>query len=353
MGLRGYIAKRIIYMAILLVAVMTVNFVIFMVMPGDPTTMFINPQRKGINQTQLAQQVAALEALWGIHDPPIIRYLKYLKNMLTWNFGITVTGNKPVATEMEWRIPFTLILLGGSSLLAIVIGVVLGALAAYKRGGNFDAFAVVSSLVFFSLPTFWMGLVFILIFYSDLGWFPHAGAFPYEWAINPPQPFNITTASTNPLGMIVSISSNDLWAYTSGILKHAFLPVMTLTLFQYGAFLLLARATMIESLTEDYIVTARAKGVSERNVVFRHALKNASLPLITASALQFGFILSGAIITEGVYSWPGLGRWIFDAIGFKDYNVLQAIFYVIALCVILANFISDLLYGVIDPRIKY
>jgi peptide/nickel transport system permease protein len=202
----------------------------------------------------------------------VIRYLKYLKNMLTWSFGITLS-NKPVAVEMVWRIPYTLILLGGSGVLAIVIGVVLGALAAYKRGGTFDTVSVVSSLVFFSLPTFWMGLVFILIFYTDLGWFPHAGAFPYEWSINAPKVFNVTTTSANPLGMVISISPNDLWAYTSGILKHAFLPVMTLTLFQYGAFLLLSRATMIEALTEDYIVTARAKGVTERNVVFRHALK--------------------------------------------------------------------------------
>jgi peptide/nickel transport system permease protein len=110
---------------------------------------------------------------------------------------------------------------------------------------------------------------------------------------------------------------------------------------------------MVEALTEDYIVTARAKGVSETNVVFKHALKNASLPLITAAALSFGFLLSGAIITEGVYSWPGLGRWIFDAIGYNDYNILQALFYIIAVCVILANFIADLLYGIIDPRIKY
>jgi peptide/nickel transport system permease protein len=353
MGLRGYIAKRIVYMAILLIAVMTVNFIIFMIMPGDPANMFINPMRRNMSEADLREQKERLESLWGINEPPIIRYFKYLRNMITWNFGVSVMSWKPVANDMVWRIPFTLLLLGGSGVLAILIGVVLGALAAYKRGGNFDAFAVVSSLVFFSLPTFWMGLVFILIFYSNLHWFPHAHAFPSEWALNAPHPFNMTTTSTNPLGLFVTVSPNDLWAYISGIGSHLFLPMLTLVLFQYGGFLLLARATMIESLTEDYIVTARAKGVSERNVVFRHALKNASLPLITAAALHFGFILSGAIITEGVYSWPGLGRWIFDSIGFKDYNVLQAVFYVIALCVIIANFVSDLLYGIIDPRIKY
>ncbi len=353
MGLRGYIAKRIVYMAILLIAVMTVNFIIFMIMPGDPANMFINPMRRNMSEADLRDQKERLESLWGINEPPIIRYFKYLRNMITWNFGVSVMSWRPVANDMVWRIPFTLLLLGGSGVLAILIGVVLGALAAYKRGGNFDAFAVVSSLVFFSLPTFWMGLVFILIFYSNLHWFPHAHAFPSEWALNAPHPFNITTTSANPLGLFVAVSPNDLWAYIAGIGSHLFLPMLTLTLFQYGGFLLLARATMIESLTEDYIVTARAKGVNERNVVFRHALKNASLPLITAAALHFGFILSGAIITEGVYSWPGLGRWIFDSIGFKDYNVLQAVFYVIALCVIIANFLSDLLYGVIDPRIKY
>jgi len=353
MGLRGYIAKRIAYMVILLIAIMTLNFIIFMVMPGDPATLFINPMRRGQNATDVAQQVSTLEIMWGIHDPPIIRYFKYLGNMITWNFGLSVVSWKPVAVEMIWRIPFTLILLGGSGILAIAIGVVLGAYAAQRRGGNFDAFAVVSSLIFFSLPTFWMGLVFILIFYTNLHWFPHAHAYPSEWLLNAPNPITVTATGSSSLGLSVAINPNDLWAYVTGIGSHLFLPILTLTLFQYGSFLLLARATMIEALTEDYIVTARAKGVTERNVVFRHALKNASLPLITAAALHFGFILSGAIITEGVYSWPGLGRWIFDAIINKDYNVLQAVFYIIALCVIVANFMSDLIYGIIDPRIKY
>jgi len=352
MGLRGFIAKRIVYMAILLIAVMTLNFIIFMVMPGDPADLFINPIKRG-NATDVRRQMDTINALWGLNDPPVIRYFKYLRNMFTWNFGITLKTRDPVAEEMMWRVPFTLALLGGAGIIAIAVGVLLGAMAAYKRGGKLDSFTVVSSLVFFSLPTFWMGLIFILVFYVNLGWFPHAHAFPVSWGYNPPHPLSCNATTGNSLGLFVTVNPNDMWAYITGILKHMFLPVLTLTLFQYGSFVLLTRATMIESLTEDYIVTARAKGVPERNVVFRHALKNASLPLITAAALHFGFVLSGAIITEGVYSWPGLGRWIFDSIGLKDYNVLQAVFYVIALCVILANFMSDLLYGIIDPRIKY
>jgi peptide/nickel transport system permease protein len=331
---------------------MTLNYMIFMVMPGDPTTLFINPQKKG-NMTEVQDQMNRLREMWGINDPPAMRFLKYIKNMLTWNFGITFADRTSVAEEMMWRLPFTLMLMGGSTILALVIGVAMGALAAHRRGGKFDTVSVLTSLVFYSLPTFWMGMVFILIFYSNLHWFPHAHARPAEWALNWPVPFNMASSSSSLLGVIITINPSGFLEYMTGYLRHAFLPVFTLTLFQYGGYLLLVRATMVEALTEDYIVTARAKGVSETNVVFKHALKNASLPLITSAALSFGFLLSGAIITEGVYSWPGLGRWIFDAIGYKDFNILQALFYIIAVCVILANFIADLLYGVIDPRIKY
>lgn len=352
MGLRGYIGKRIGYSLVLLILVMTLNYIIFMVMPGDPATLFINPIKKG-NETEVAEQVARLREMWGINDPPVTRFLKYIKNMMTWNFGITFADRTSVASEMSWRLPFTLMLMGGSTILALIIGVAMGALAAHRRGGKFDTASVLTSLIFYSLPTFWMGMVFILVFYSNLHWFPHAHANPAEWALNWPVPFNMASSSSSLLGVIVTINPSGFWELMTGYLRHAFLPVFTLTLFQYGGYLLLVRATMVEALTEDYIVTARAKGVSETNVVFKHALKNASLPLITAAALSFGFLLSGAIITEGVYSWPGLGRWIFDAIGNKDFNILQALFYIIAVCVILANFISDLLYGIIDPRIKY
>jgi len=205
-------------------------------------------------------------------------------------------------------------------------------LSAYKRGGVLDSTSVIASLTTFSLPTFWMGLLFIAVFYYQLQWLPQGGNQPDFWAYNAP---------TN-IGYILLTR-----------IKYALLPVATLTLFQYGFYVLLTRATMLESLTEDYIVTARAKGLPERTVLVKHAFKNASLPLVTSVALAFGSILGGAIITETVFRWPGLGLWTFLSITFKDIPVLQAIFYLGALGIIVANFIADILYGVIDPRIKY
>jgi peptide/nickel transport system permease protein len=354
MGLRSYITKRVISSLILLFFVITLNFFIFMVMPGDPTDLFLNPVKIGspAAREQARQQ---LRNLWGIGDPIYVQYSKYVVHMLTFDFGESIITRLPVADDLMFRMPYTVLLMGGSTVLAIILGILLGALAAHKRGGKFDSASVISSLIVYSLPTFWLGLIFLLIFYVELGIFPNAGAFPREWALNWPNPMTIATPPSTAQTMTIafSINAGEAIRLVSGFMWHATLPLLTLTIFQYGGFLLLTRATMIEALTEDYILTAKAKGVKERTILFRHALKNASLPLITSIALSFGFMLSGAIITETVFTWPGLGTWIWSAISMKDFPVLQASFYIISLCVILANFVSDLLYGVVDPRIKY
>lgn len=353
MGLRGYVVKRIVYSIVLLFFVLTLNYIIFILMPGNPAELFVPP--RGFSQAQYEETMQTFLENWGLADPPHVQYLKYLRNMLTWQFGNSIVRNpgQSVVSQMQGRLPFTVILLGGTITIAIIVGVLLGVLAAHKRGTIFDTASVSSSLVFYSVPTFWMAMIFILVFTSQLGWFPGSGAGPSEWALRPPHPLVITTSQTNFLTLIFSIDPAETLMLITGYLRHAFLPFLTLSLFQYGGFLLLTRATMLESLTEDYIVTAKAKGLNERTVLFKHALKNASLPLITSAALSFGFMFGGAIITETVYSWPGLGRWIFEAMTGPDYFILQASFYVISLAVIIANFISDLLYGVVDPRIRY
>lgn len=348
MGLRTYIVKRIIYMVILLFFVITINFFVFQMMPGNPAVLVaVGSQKLSPDQVEIVME------MYGFREPLHIRYIKYVRNMLTWQFGYSYYSGGSVAKEMVGRLGNTLVLMGGSTVLSILIGVILGVLAAYKRGKIFDSASVIASLTTYSLPSFWMGMVFLLIFAFNLHWFPVGGTFPRDWAtvyrdtggLPPP-------AALLEIPGLLSIRIPSL-IEISGRLRHLTLPLITLTLFLYGGYLLFTRASMLETLTEDYVITAKAKGLKDRTVLFKHALKNASLPIITNAAISFGFLLSGAIITEQVFTYLGLGEWTWKAIYWVDYPILQAIFYVIALCVITANFIADLLYGIIDPRIKY
>lgn len=339
MGLRGYIAKRIVYTLFLVLFVLTLNFVIFEVMPHDPMTLF-----EGSRSIMTPEKEASIRRMWGLDQPWPVRYLTYVGNMLTFNFGKTspTTSEVPVATMIMQYLPNTLVLMGLSTIFSILIGVILGVIAAYKRGGMFDSASVITSLITFSLPTFWMGMLAIYIFSLGLHILPAnriVGDSMPPWNTY----FALATQISIPTGLeIVSR------------IQHLILPVGVLTLFQYGNYLLLTRATMLETLTEDYILTAKAKGLKERTIIFKHALKNASLPIITSSALAIGFLIGGAIITETVFSYPGIGYLtITSLITTLNMPVLHVIFYVTALTVILANFVSDLLYGVIDPRIKY
>lgn len=295
-------------------------------MPGLQGNFYLLFSRARLQPAQYNQLVQQ----YGLNENVYVRFGDYVRNLLTFNFGYSYTDGQSIGSEVisSGRLTNTLLLLGTSSIISIIIGVLLGIVIAPRRGSSLDNFWVTASLVTYSLPTFFMGLILILVFAANLRWFPGGGSFPGGTGLS--------------LGTIIS-----------GYLSTLFLPALTLTLFTYGSFLLLTRATMTEALGEDYILTARAKGLSQRVILMRHAFKNASLPIITAGALQFGFILSGAIITETVFSYQGLGRWLFTAIQNKDWPVLEAMFYIIALMVVAANLVSDLLYGVVDPRIKY
>jgi peptide/nickel transport system permease protein len=354
MGLRSYVARRLVYAVILIVAAMTLNFIIFMLMPGEAASVF--QQQRGLDPKMAALLRAEFNHQWGFDQPPLTRYLLYLKNMFTWNFGTSMYYRDAVAGEIMVRIPWTLLLIGSATVVSILVGIAVGVICAYKRGSAFDSGNLIASLMFGTVPVFWLGLVFIVIFGEWLAWFPSSHAWPDNWALmgTPPVMYSIGSGVvTSSNSVVTAISTSSSLQYISGILSHAFLPVFTLSIFLYGGHVLLARATMIDALTEDYIVTARAKGVSETSVLFRHALKNASLPIITAVALAFGFLFSGATITETVFSWPGLGYWIYQAVIQYDFFAMQAIFYIITLMVIIANILADFLYGIVDPRIKY
>jgi peptide/nickel transport system permease protein len=322
MSLKRYILKRVLYSFVLLFFALTLNFIIFRMAPGNPIQIVASGMRLE------PEQVERLIELWGLHEPLHIQYLRYLKSTLTWDFGYSYNSLEPVGREIMERLPNTLLLMGVSLFFAIIFGVVFGIYAAHRRGSLFDLTTVTISLFSYALPTFWMGLLMIYVGGYLLGMFPLAG----------------TMSRPPPIDPILKVF--DLaW--------HLFLPALTLFLFQYGGWLLMMRSTLLEALHEDYITTARAKGVAERGVLFKHAFRNAMLPLVTNIALQIPGLLNGAILTETVFSWRGLGLYTWSAIQFTDYPVLQAVFYIFALVTIVCNLIIDIVYGYIDPRIQY
>lgn len=329
MGLRGYILRRTAYTVVLVLFVLVLNFVIFQLMPGETEAV---ARLVSSGRVVDPEQYEKLKEAFGVGEPLPVRFGKYIYSMLTFNLGVSYSSGRPVAAEIGIRLENTLILMVSSTILSIVIGVLLGIFAAHKRGTSFDNGSVTVALTTFSLPTFWLAMVLIFVFALNLQWFPVSGTQPDSWALNPP---------------------GNIFTYILGRAQYAALPILVLTLFQYGYFTLITRAQMLEELTQDYVLTARAKGLKERTVLTKHAFKNASLPIVTGSALAIGGILGGAIITETVFAWNGLGYWSWLAIVELNYPVLHAIFYILALSTIFANFAADLFYGVIDPRIKY
>lgn len=328
MGLRAYIIKRIIYMVILIWAVITVEFMIFNLLPGNPLEAYVSGMRGIITPERMAE----LRRAFGLDKPLHEQYLNTIVRLLTFNFGISAHSSAPVSSEIMRRLPNTLLLMGISTVLSIIAGSLIGVLTAYKRGGVFDTATVTLSLLTYSVPIFFIGWLLIFIFALQLHWLPSGLIQPQAWAHAPPSNFLEKIA---------------------GRLLHLALPTIELFLFSVGGWILLARACVLETITEDYVVTARAKGLKERTILYKHVLKNASLPIITNVALSLAFTISGAIITETLFSYDGMGLLTFRALNPPDLPVLQGIFFILALAVIIANFIADLLYGVVDPRVRY
>jgi len=328
MALKSYIAKRLAYMILLIFLVASVNFLLFNLMPGSPLDKYVQDLRGKMTKERFEE----LKVIYGLDKPLHERYIIYVSNMFTWNFGYSYESRDYVQNDIMMVLPNTLLLMGVAELGAMIIGILLGVIAAYKRGSSLDTFLVTASLGTYSVPVFWIGWLMLSFFALYLGWFEVGRVEPQIWAIHPP---------------------SSIIEYVAGRLYMIALPATTLFVFLFGGWVLLTRATVLETITEDYVTTARAKGLPERTVLFKHVLKNASLPLITSVALTFGFLISGAIITETVFSYGGMGLLLWNAIQRNDIPVMQAFFFVMALLVIVANFLADILYGVIDPRIKY
>jgi peptide/nickel transport system permease protein len=266
--------------------------------------------------------------------------------MFTGNFGVSFLTQRPVMDSIVERLPNTLLLMGTSSMVSILLGIWTGVKVAADPGSRKDVGAVTVALFIYALPVFWLGMMLLLIFgfmlpeWTEAMWgirigFPQFGTISYEvWEV----------ARTDPMGALMVVGD---------VLHHLFLPMITLGIGGYGGYFLYMRNNLIDVMTEDYILTARAKGLDENQVLYKHGLKNAMLPMVTIIAMNFGFLINGATLTETVFTWRGLGRFIFESLLLMDYPVIQTIFMIIAITAILANFVADLLYGVLDPRIKY
>jgi peptide/nickel transport system permease protein len=305
-----------------LLAVAVFNFFLFRVVPGDPVTQL------GRSGALTSQDVQRLREFYGLDQPLIGQFLVYLRDLATGQLGTSISYQRPVAEILSERIMNTVILLAAATVIVVVIGILLGVVAAARRGTGWDHGIVVAALVLWALPTFWTGLILIFILAVYFQAVPVAGMF------TPGVSYGSWVAGIVDLG------------------RHLVLPTLTLALVDIGRFVLITRSSLVDVLTEDYILTAKAKGIGRRRVLWRHAVPNALLPVITATSIYVALVIGGAIQVETVFSWPGMGRLMYDAVLRRDYPVLEAGFMVFATVMVLANLLSDLLYQVVDPRVR-
>lgn len=326
MGSRGYVLKKILQALLTLFFVMVFNFFLFRILPSDPVKNLTRGQGLQIDK----QEQQELLHSYGL-DKPLFpgQFMDYMGDLVRLDLGksIIVRGDEPVVSVFFEFVGPTLLLVGISTVLSTIIGVWMGIRAGWKRGGAFDLSSMGLSLILYSMPEFWLGMLLILLFSTTLGWFPNSGR---------------VTVGANYTGL----------AAVADVLNHLVLPALTLTLAYLGEYYLVMRSSLLDVLGEDYIQTARAKGVREKDVLRGHAVRNALLPTITLIALSFGFVLGGAITVEVVFGYKGLGGLTFDALQAQDYPVLQGIFLFASAAVIIANLVADLIYGYFDPRVK-
>lgn len=321
---RGLFFKKIFNAFITILIVVSLNFVLFRVMPGNPIRMMI-PQKPNIDPGYVDMMMDK----FGLNEPLYIQFFVYLKNVFTGEFGDSFRTKTPVIDLVMGDLTWTLILVGTSTVFMIVIGMTIGIISAWKRGSWFDTSSLGFSLFFYAMPTFWFSIILIMIFALQLHWFPPADELP--------------------IGMTLTPFTFDTF---TALLDHLFLPAISLTVGSIAAFSVIMRSSLVDVMTEDYITTARAKGMSEYKLLKDHAVPNAMLPMVTLIAMDLAFIVGGAFQTEYVFGYKGIGYATVKATGESDYPYLQAAFLIIAVVVIIANLVADIGLVYLDPRVK-
>lgn len=331
-----FLAKRLLLIVPTFIGITIIAFAFVRVLPGDPVLLIAG--ERGVSP----ERYQKLMQDFGYDLPLWQQYWNYLVGIFQGDFGTSITTKRPVIKDFFTLFPATLELAIFATLFAVIIGVPAGILAAVRRGSILDQLTMGTALVGYSMPIFWLGLLLIIFFSGYLGWTPVSGRIGLMYFFPP-----VTGLMT-----IDSLLSGQKGAFTSA-LHHLILPTITLGTIPLAVIARQTRSAMLEVLGEDYVRTAKAKGLSPRRVVGLHALRNALIPVVTTIGLQVGVMLAGAILTETIYSWPGLGKWMIDAISRRDYPVVQAGLLFIALIIMVVNLLVDLLYGLINPRIRH
>ena len=330
-----YTLKRILMAIPVILGIVTIVFVLMRVFSSNPAYLLLG-------QRASAERVAELTSYLGLDQPIWKQYVLYLGQMLQGDFGDSLFSGLPVMQEIGERLPATIELALFSVLIASVLGVSLGVICAVKQNSALDRICQVGGLVGVSLPKFWLGLMLIILFAVNLGWLPVSGRFDF---MNRPE--------TITRFMILDSIITGNWAALGSTLRYMLLPGVSIAIASVGTIMRYTRSTMLETIRQDYIRTARAKGLRERVVIIHHALKNALIPIVTVIGMELGGLFSGSVLVETIFAWPGVGKYIVDGINNSDYAVVQGGCVLVAVIAVGMNLVVDLLYGLLDPRIRY
>ncbi|MFG1298228.1 ABC transporter permease [Xanthobacter sp. V3C-3] len=317
-----YLRRTLGQIAFVILGIAVINFFLLRLAPGDAAQVMA-----GEAGSATPEYMAALRQQFGLDQPLYVQFLAYLKNVLTLNLGYSFRQGLPVSELIWQRLPATLLLMGTAITFALTVGGVLGFIAARQAGRITDTLISALALLFYATPVFWIGVMLVVVFSVLLDWLPVGGMASIEAGLSG-------------------------WAYAADVGRHLILPALTLGLFYLAIYTRLMRASMLEVYGQDFVRTARAKGVRPRRIAVRHVLRNALLPIVTTLGVQLGSILGGAILVETVFSWPGLGRLAFEALFQRDLNLLLGILFCSSIVVVFVNLAVDLAYTVLDPRIE-
>jgi peptide/nickel transport system permease protein len=318
-----------------LLGVSIVVFFMVRAIPGDPAQLLLGQQATQAQVEQVRENM-------GLDKPVIVQYGIFLADAVRGDFGDSIVTGRPVTTELLARLPATLELTAFAMLVAILVGVPVGVISAVKQYSLLDKFTSVLALTGISMPIFWLAMILIVIFFVNLGWLPFPGRLSTGYAVT----------SISGFVLVDSLLTLNIAAFWDG-LKHLILPAIALGTIPMAVIMRMTRSSMLEVMGEDYVRTARAKGVVPWRVIFKHALRNAMLPTVTVIGLQAGLLMGGAVITETIFSWPGVGQIAAESVYRRDYAMIQGVVLYGATLFVLVNLVVDVLYAVLDPRVRY